>query len=120
MARVLLVEDDALVAEMAGDALEEIGFHCLATANVKQTLALVDFEQFDFALVDVGLPDGRGDELAFELRLRRPDFPIIIASGYGPGDINGQLQAMSQVVVLAKPYDAAQLQQAVDAILPRS
>ena len=32
--------------------------------------------------MDIGLPDGRGDALALELRQTRPDLPIVIATGY--------------------------------------
>lgn len=117
MPSVLLVEDDALVAEMAGDALQELGFDWVGAANVKQTLALTGLDRFDFALVDVGLPDGRGDELALELRARRPGFPIILASGYSISDINSALHGAAGVVVLGKPYDAAQLRKAVDVVL---
>jgi DNA-binding response OmpR family regulator len=111
MQTVLLVEDDALVAAVAGDVLEDMGFQFFEAASVKAALdaAGTDLARFDVAIVDVGLPDGKGDELALALRQLRADFPIIIASGYGESDLDARLRDMAQVVVLQKPYDSTQL-----------
>jgi DNA-binding response OmpR family regulator len=111
MRTVLLVEDDALVAAVAGDVLEDMGYQFVEAASVKAALEAAgpDVSRFDVAIVDVGLPDGKGDELALVLRELRADFPIIIASGYGESDLSARLRDMNQVVVLQKPYDSAQL-----------
>jgi DNA-binding response OmpR family regulator len=111
MQTVLLVEDDALVAAVAGDVLEDMGFRFFEAASVKAALnaAGTDLAGYAVAIVDVGLPDGKGDQLALALRQLRADFPIIIASGYGESDLDARLRDMTQVVVLQKPYDSAQL-----------
>lgn len=111
MRTVLLVEDDALVAAVAGDFLEDIGYRFVEAASIKAAIEAAgpDLARFDVAIVDVGLPDGKGDELALVLRELRADFPIIIASGYGEADLDARLRDMPQVVVLQKPYDSARL-----------
>ena len=82
--KVLLVEDEVLVAALAVDALEELGYQTLevTTARAAREIA-AGTEQLVFAVVDIGLPDGRGDALALELRKARPGLPIVIATGYG-------------------------------------
>ena len=72
--KVLLVEDEVLVAALAVDALEELGYRTIEATTSKAALRdrVAATRSFAFAVIDVGLPDGRGDALAIELReLRR-------------------------------------------------
>lgn len=111
---VLLVEDEALVAALAVDALEEIGYRTVEATTAKAALQIVAGSQpLLFAIVDVGLPDGRGDMLALELRKLRAELPIIIATGYDRGHLDEGLRAHPRTAVLNKPYDIAQLQASI-------
>jgi DNA-binding response OmpR family regulator len=116
--RALLVEDEVLVAALAVDALEELGYQIseVGTAKAALELARADIASFALAIVDVGLPDGRGDALALELRKLRGDLPIIIATGYGEASLDERLRA-GGVTVLGKPYDLTQLHAAIDSIV---
>src|SRR5262245_16435386 len=116
--KVLLVEDEVLVAALAVDALEELGYQTLevTTARGAREIAAGP-EQLAFAVVDIGLPDGRGDALALELRKARPDLPIVIATGYGGAQLDETLRKQDRTAVLSKPYDIAQLQAAIQAIV---
>ncbi len=115
--KALLVEDEVLVAAIAVDALEELGYQIIEAGTAKAALALAasDVGSFAFAIIDVGLPDGRGDTLAVELRRLRSDLPIIIATGYGDSGIDERLRN-DQTVVLGKPYDIGQLHTAIKSI----
>jgi len=113
---VLLVEDEALVAALAVDALEELGYRSVEATTAKAALELVGGAAFSFALIDVGLPDGRGDALAVELRRRRADLPIIIATGYDEAHLDQRLRGSERMAVLRKPYDITQLQAAIRSI----
>ncbi len=116
--KVLLVEDEVLVAALAVDALEELGYQTLevTTARAAREIA-AGTEQLAFAVVDIGLPDGRGDALALELRKARPGLPIVIATGYGGDHLDQALRKQERTAVLSKPYDIAQLQAAIQAIM---
>jgi CheY-like chemotaxis protein len=115
--KVLLVEDEALVAALAVDALEELGYRALEAANAKSALEIARGDaSFAFAIVDVGLPDQRGDALALELRKLRAGLPIIIATGYDGSQLDANVRSHPQTAVLNKPYDIAQLQSAIQSI----
>jgi CheY-like chemotaxis protein len=116
--KVLLVEDEVLVAALAVDALEELGYQTVEVTTAKAARAIASgSEQITFAVVDIGLPDGRGDALALELRQTRPDLPIVIATGYDGAHLDERLRKQQRTAVLSKPYDIAQLQAAIQAIL---
>jgi DNA-binding response OmpR family regulator len=115
--KALLVEDEVLVAALAVDALEELGYRIVEAGTIEAALniARADIASFALAIIDVGLPDGRGDTLALELRELRGDLPIIIATGYGDSGLDARLRA-SGAVVLGKPYDLMQLHAAITSI----
>jgi len=116
--KVLLVEDEVLVAALAVDALEELGYQTLEVTTAKAARAIAaGAEKLAFAVVDIGLPDGRGDALAVELRKARPGLPIVIATGYGGAHLDEALGKQERTAVLSKPYDIAQLQAAIQAIM---
>jgi DNA-binding response OmpR family regulator len=115
--KALLVEDEVLVAALAVDALQELGYQIVeaATARAALELARAGIDTFALAIVDVGLPDGRGDALALELRQLRADLPIIIATGYGASGLDERLRD-KQMKILGKPYDISQLHAAIKSI----
>jgi CheY-like chemotaxis protein len=116
--KVLLVEDEVLVAALAVDALEELGYQTLEVTTAKGARAIAAGpEQLAFAVVDIGLPDGRGDALALELRQTHPDLPIVIATGYGGAHLDEALRKQERTAVLSKPYDIGQLRAAIESIL---
>ena len=112
--KALLVEDEVLVAALAVDALEELGYEIVEAATARAALehAKAGIASFAVAIVDIGLPDGRGDALALELRRLRADLPIIIATGYGEFSLDGRLRD-KLTIILGKPYDITQLHDAI-------
>ena len=119
--KVLLVEDEALVAALAVDALEELGYQTIEATTCKAATEIVaGATPLLLAIVDVGLPDGRGDALAIELRKLRAELPIVIATGYDQSHLDERARNHPLTAVLNKPYDIAQLQASIDKIARRT
>jgi len=110
----LLVEDEALVAMVAEEYLGELGFEPFSARNAAEAMRILE-ERPDLAvaLVDIGLPDQRGDELAKRMRQLRPELPILMASGYDGGDIKSRFAGDARVGVLSKPYTEGDLVRAL-------
>jgi DNA-binding NarL/FixJ family response regulator len=68
---------------------------------------------FAAAIVDIGLPDRPGDQLAAEIRAKWPELPIIIASGHDRNELAKRFIGDGHVGVLGKPYDSATLMDAL-------
>ena len=80
---LLMVEDDANVAGTLGDRLRGSGFavtHAASVAAARKALAATNF---DIALLDVGLPDGNGFDVARSLRDLQPATALVFLTAYG-------------------------------------
>ncbi len=107
--RMLVVEDNGAAREMLHALLELEGHHVATAAHAEAALELLDFQPFDVALIDIGLPDVDGFELARMIRARRSFDPMLLAAltGYGqPEDRRRALEAGFDIH-LVKPLDFA-------------
>ena len=102
--RALLVEDEPLVAMIAEEALISLGFDARSARNATEAVEQVESFDPELAVVDVGLPDMRGDALTRKLREMRPDLSVIVASGYDEGELSAQFADDDRVTILPKPY----------------
>ncbi len=109
--RVLIVEDEALLRLSVVEDLQTLGFEVQEAASAAQALAHLD--GICAAIVDVGLPDMKGDALAAEIRARNKTLPLIIASGYREAQILERFGADRLIRFLSKPYNLAQIEAAL-------
>jgi PAS domain S-box-containing protein len=101
----LVAEDEELVRLFLVENLESIGLRVVQASTSAGALNAADNSQtIDVAIIDIGLPDRSGLDLARELRKRFNDLPLVIASGYGSGQL-GSLSQDKRIAYLAKPYD---------------
>ncbi|AEO49576.1 PAS/PAC sensor hybrid histidine kinase [Rhodospirillum rubrum F11] len=114
---VLLVEDDPLVSLAAADLLLSLGCAVDQAYSVADALAQASAATPDVAVIDIGLPDGRGDDLAQTLRQRLPGLPIVIASGYDRSEIDARFGDDPRLRFLGKPYLDSQLEAALTGAL---
>ncbi|CAO4153154.1 CheY chemotaxis protein or a CheY-like REC (Receiver) domain [Methylorubrum thiocyanatum] len=102
--RVLLVEDESLVAMLAEDMLLDFGCEVVVAMRLDKALEYARAEEFDLAVLDVNLGDARSYPVA-DLLFERCT-PFLFATGYGRQGLEDAYQA---VPVLQKPYQAAPL-----------
>lgn len=99
--RILVVEDEALVAMLVEDALLDAGAIVLGpVATVAEALALLLRETPDVAVLDLNLAGETSTPVAD--RLVTMGVPFVVATGYGA---DGLPPGHATVPVLAKPYD---------------
>ncbi len=111
--RVLLVEDDSLVAMLVEDMLDELGFRVqTSAANLSAALAAVAGGGFDLAVLDVNLAGEPVFPVAEALDAAK--IPFIFASGYGAG---GVPEAWAGRPVAAKPFRVDDLDAVLQAAL---
>lgn len=120
-ARILLVEDDALVARAIARVMERLGHEVDTCADGAEALALFrgDPTRFDLVLTDETLPGLRGDRLAAALLALRPDLPVLICTGYSDRLDDDGARALGIRALLLKPIDVPQLEDALRTALAR-
>ncbi len=111
--RVLVIEDEAMVAFLIEDMLTEMGHEVGAVASrIQQALDLARTGTFDFAIVDVNLDGQPSYPIADVLRER--GIPFVFATGYGVKGLDAQFAGAS---TLAKPFVMADLQKLLAELL---
>jgi CheY-like chemotaxis protein len=100
--RILVVEDEWVLAMMLQDMLAELGHTVVAVASkLKEGLVMAEKGDFDFAILDVSL-DGEMSHPIAEV-LDRKGLPYVFATGYSAAGIRAA-QSQSRGPLLLKPY----------------
>jgi CheY-like chemotaxis protein len=118
-ATVLVVDDDADVRQFLVESLQTFGYHVLEAEDGYAGLSVLAKSSPHLAIVDYAMPSLTGVEMVRELRLKRPDLPILFASGYAEtAEIEEALD--ENTFVLRKPFQISKLQQIISELLQRS
>jgi CheY-like chemotaxis protein len=106
---LLIVEDDSGVRELVGTVLERKGYHVTRVERPSQALEVARSpRRIDLAILDVILPEQRGDELAAELRRLRPSLRVLFMSGHTEREI-GEVATGALGVFVHKPFTPHEL-----------
>ncbi|HWE44767.1 MAG TPA: response regulator [Caulobacteraceae bacterium] len=99
---ILLVDDDALVSTGTAAMLEDLGHEVIEASTGDEALALLSSRSgVDMVITDHAMPGMTGAELAKIIRVRFPELPIILATGYA--DLPSATEPIS-LPRLSKPY----------------
>jgi DNA-binding response OmpR family regulator len=110
--RVLLVEDEPMIAFALEDMVVELGYAVVGPAyRLTEALELAAREEFDLAVLDVNLNEQHSFPVADLLRDR--GIPFLFATGYAEGGVGWTGEAL----VIAKPYGRDQLERALASLL---
>jgi CheY-like chemotaxis protein len=103
--KVLVVEDNPFVREMAVTGLEDAGYEVLAAATGGQALKLLRAGiAVDALLTDIRMPEVNGWVVAKAYREHFPNLPVLYVTGYAE-----QMQPVPGGIILSKPYRMSQV-----------
>jgi PAS domain S-box-containing protein len=108
LSTVLVVDDEAIVRQMARTALERHGYKVVLADNGRQAIEMFeqDPEAFSLILLDLSMPGFSGVQTLPELRRARPDVPVLITSGYSEAQTLGMFAGQEVSGFLQKPFTA--------------
>ncbi|RMG48625.1 MAG: PAS domain S-box protein [Acidobacteria bacterium] len=105
--RVLLVEDDAGVRDLAARTLRAAGYEVAVADGPAAARRLAGAGRpVDLLIADLVLPEGRATDLAAELRRDRPGLPVLFITGYADEGVAGEGSAEA---LLPKPFTPSEL-----------
>lgn len=120
MARVLVVEDEAVVLVLAEFVIQSAGYETISAASLSEAEGLVNSPDghLDLVFTDISLGDETegGIQIGQLIRQQHPTTPVLYTSGRSLTDgLNEML--VEQSVFLPKPYTDTQLVEAIEALL---
>lgn len=116
--RILLIEDEDGVREVATRVLQGLGYDVLSTADAEAAFELVEAAgAVDLLVTDVVLPGVSGVEAARVLRERFPSLKVLFVSGYAAGYRGTEMLAGDVSVYLQKPFRNDELAREVRRLL---
>jgi PAS domain S-box-containing protein len=113
--RLLLVDDEEIVLMVAAKTVNQLGYQCVTFTDPVE--ALIYFQakgrDLDLLLTDLSMPRLSGAALATAIREIRPDFPVIISTGFSGRLKPGEAEKAGARAILSKPYQMHELAQAL-------
>ena len=121
--RVLVVDDDPGVAESLVEYLSDFGIDAIAEASARQALECFKAGSYDVAVVDMRLPEMRGDELILRAYEVSPETGFLIATGSINFELSDELKQIGirPEHVFQKPVtDMTRIISAIEALAGKS
>ncbi|MGD9211885.1 MAG: PAS domain S-box protein [Desulfobacteraceae bacterium] len=109
--RILFVDDEPVLIELASDLLTHLGYQIESCQNPMDALELLRSEpnRFDLVITDYNMPKMNGDKLACEIEKIKPDLPVILCSGYQEWRNPNDDLPKTLKAVLPKPFTLKEL-----------
>ena len=113
--KVLVVEDNSSVRDVAAAMIEEMGFETITACNGPEGLeTITNMPDIDLVLSDVIMAGGmNGPELAAKALQLRPELKILFMSGYAPGSVRQMQDLPGEIELVNKPFTRAELTEKV-------
>ena len=108
----LVVDDHPEVLNVHRAMLESLGRQPVATTSPTHALEMARMYRFELALVDISMPELRGDELVALMREVDPDLPVILVSGYADEQAEAE-RVPGRTAFIEKPFGLTELHDAI-------
>ncbi len=118
--RVLLVEDDGMIAQGLQTALRQAGSRSIGCATASSAAAALQTSAFDVVLLDLGLPHRDGIDVLRELRKRGDTTPVIILTARD--EIQHRIAGLDAGAddYIVKPFDLDEVMARMRSVLRRA
>jgi signal transduction histidine kinase/ActR/RegA family two-component response regulator len=113
--RVLIVDDESMVADMANELLTTMGCTARLCANGREAIELyqTSWKEFDLVLLDMIMPEMNGTDAFKQMKSINPQVKVIISSGYSMNNEAQILLNLGARTFIQKPYTRQTLARAI-------
>lgn len=119
MERILIIEDDDILAEGVRFNLSLAGYDAFCVSDLNTAREALGGKTYDLLILDAGLPDGDGVAFAAELRRTGRDIPVIFLTARDMDEDMMRGFAAGADDYVTKPFNVQVLLQRVRAVLNR-
>lgn len=117
--RVLLVDDEEIILSLVRRALTRAGYEVDTARDGEEGWTLLQQNRYDLLLTDNQMPNLTGIELLQRIQDSKSNIPCVLVSGKLDFLTPAELNLISHVILLAKPFTPLQLTQAMESALAR-
>ncbi len=107
--KILVVDDETLVRELAGEMLKNLKAQPILASSGREALEVLGRQQLDMIMTDIGMPGMNGWQLAEKVRQLGIDIPIAFMSGYLDVKSDERLKKIGRCRILSKPFKVSEL-----------
>jgi PAS domain S-box-containing protein len=120
--QILLVDDEAVLARLGKQVLEQLGYRVTATTSAVEAIAAVREapDAFDLVITDLTMPVMDGISLGRQLRLLQPSLPMILTTGYSGTLTTANMIEIGFQELMDKPVNARTLGETVARVLGKA
>ena len=117
--RILFVDDEEEVLEVARRMLERLGYNVTTTTSPIKALDAFQVypEDYDLVITDMIMPEMTGDVFAAEIVKIRPEIPVILCTGYNKMISDERAAEVNIRVFYMKPLDKRRLAKVIRKVL---
>lgn len=114
VADILIIDDDETLCTLFQDTLQGEGHTITTVSESSKGLELVKDRDYDMGFLDLKMPGIDGAELFRQIRVIKPDLPVIIITGYPDSDLMMRALAYGPLGVMRKPFRSSDIITAVN------
>ena len=115
--RVLWVDDEKMIRNVGKKLLKILNHSVDVAANGEEALNLLQNNQYDLMITDIGMPNMSGWQLAERIKGNYPEMKVAVVTGWGADVSNEEKEKYGLGYVLAKPIRMVQLKHLVGEVL---
>jgi CheY-like chemotaxis protein len=107
--RILIVEDDPSVREIAAEAVRELGYTVFESDSASEALRILEVEDIHLLMTDIVMPEVNGKRLADEAVRRRSNLKVLFMTGYTRNAVVHGGMVDPGVQLIGKPFTLDQI-----------
>ncbi len=108
-ARILVVDDEAVMRNLLLKILEQEGYQITLASTYDEALASLNNKQFELVLADVKMPGQNGFDLLKEIKSNWPRTAVIMMTGYGDAYTVKEALMMGADEYITKPFKSHEI-----------
>ncbi len=106
---ILIIDDEEILTKTFTKLLERQGYEVYTAKKGQDALCMVEAENFDLVICDMRMPGLNGVETIRQLRMLKPNIPVIFVTGFVDEKLEKEAQTLGPIGYLHKPFDSEAL-----------
>ena len=118
--KVLIVDDNDQMSSLLADILELFDYQAQQAKDGEEALRCLREDKYDLVITDLRMPKMSGTELLKLIKKVQPQLPVVVVSGFGPGNTQNLIISKQADGFLNKPFTVEQIEKILkDLIQPQ-